>query len=345
MPKNDFQTKATTHEAKLRALCALSDIDVKQGAPFFMSFVKDAPDPETAVQGVINRLSQPSAALHRKWRSLITDLWTFNHPHVPALPQWPLSAEDVAIAPLLLDAREVLTVLEEKSAVIVQEKNEWLISPDDAMRLAQSMPSQTGQPLFAVENEWNCLDLKRLRSVLQAARLVRAIKGHLVPVRSRLDRWRSLPAAQQLYVLWHADVYHVHWQDYAGLWSKYMKTIQDYLPLLWEANENVDSQEVEDRTLWAIRILETFLPLWEEEGLLDLPRGHRAALQIVQQHALPTIIDRFLLRDLLERHGLITITEEFGSISKFTWTSAGAKIIAAETNRDLTCGNNLLETW
>ena len=72
--------------------------------------------------------------------------------------------------------------------------------------------------------------------------------------------------------------------------------------------------------------------------------GHTAALHIVQQHALPTIIDRFLLRDLLERHGLVTITEEFGHLSEFTWTKVGALLIPAESRRSLPCGNELLDT-
>ena len=170
------------------------------------------------------------------------------------------------------------------------------------------------------------------------------MKGKLVPVRSRIARFNALPAKHQLFILWHADVYHIDWSDFAGLWSPYARVIQDYLPLLWEAVAGATADAVEDRASFAGTVLETFSPLWDEEGLLDVRPGHTAALHIVQQHALPTIIDRFILRDLLERHGLVTITEEFGSISKFTWTKVGETLVRAELNQQLPCGNDLLNS-
>jgi len=333
---------STSHVEKLRALCALSNIAEPVDFGYLVSYVKDAPDPETAVQGVLNRLSLSSDVLTRKWRGVITDLWVHNHPHVPLLPQLSLSADEVAEAPVLRDAAALIKALETEPVQLVEEQHEWLIEPADAVRVAKLLPSRQGQTTPAIESEWSIMSLRRLRSTLQAVRLVRPMKGKLVPVRSRVKRFRALPPAQQFFILWHADAYHVDWTIFAGLWEKYMQVVQEYLPLLWETSNEVEAGSVADRAEWAMSVLETFSPLWEDEGLLDVRPGQRAALHIVQQHALPTIIDRFLLRDLLERHGLVTITEEFGSISKFTWTALGAKVVAAEASQELPCGNELL---
>jgi len=211
-------------------------------------------------------------------------------------------------------------------------------------RMIERMPSYAGQRWMAVENEWNVMPWRRLRAILHAARLIRPLKGTLVPVKSRVDRFLALPAPQQLYILWHADVYHVDWSEFAGLWGGYMHVVQEYLPLFWETLGHPHTGSVADRGAWAVSLMEAFTPLWNDVGLLEVRAGHTAALHIVQQHALPTIIDRFLLRDLLERHGLATLSEEFGSLSNFTWTSVAAQLIPAESRKSLPCGNELIDT-
>jgi len=45
----------------------------------------------------------------------------------------------------------------------------------------------------------------------------------------------------------------------------------------------------------------------------------------------------------LERHGLVTITEEFGSLSEFTWTRVAEQLLPAESRKSLPCGNELLD--
>ena len=330
-------------EQDLRALCQLSGVLEPVDFGYLSSFVQEAPDPETAVRQVLARVPQSSEVLLRKWRNVITDMWALQHPHVPLLPDLPLSAKEVEGAPLLHDVRAVLVALEEKPARLVQAKHEWLVEPSDVQRMLAVMPSQQGTTILAVENEWNFMPWRRLRALLHAARLVRPLRGTLVPVRSRVDRFLALPAPQQLYILWHADVYHVDWSEFAGLWGGYMHVVQEYLPLLWETLGTVSAGTVADRGAWAISVMEAFTPLWNDVGLLEVRAGHTAALNIVQQHALPTIIDRFLLRDLLERHGLVTIVEEFGSLSEFTWTRVAAQLIPAESRRSLPCGNELLD--
>ena len=331
------------HIAKIKALCALSNVSEPVDFGSLVSYVKGASDPETAVKEVTRHLSFSSDVLERKWRDTITDLWSSHHPHVPLLPELGLSAADVRETPMLQDVKRMLAILEEAPAKLVREHDEWLIDPKDVHRIARELPSLQGTSQYSVESEWGNLTVRRLRAVLQVARLVRALKGKLVPVQSRVKRFRSLPAAQQYYILWHADTYHVDWTRFAGLWEQYMQGVQEYLPLLWEAIDGAVAKRVEDRATWAVQVLEAFTPLWDDEGLLDVRPGHAVALKIVQQHALPTIVDRFLLRDLFERHGLVTLSEEFGMISKFTWTTVGEKMVAAEASQTLPCGIELLD--
>lgn len=331
------------HREQLAALCALSDMLEPLDFSQLSHLVADAPDPETAVYGVLNQVPAASAALTQKWRMIITDIWALEHPHVPLLAELVLPAAATHDAPLLHDAIAYVNALRVKPASLVAEKHEWLVHPDDVLRLAGTVPSFQRLGLSAIETEWNILPLRRLRAILHTVRLIRPLKGELVPVRSRIDRFLSLPTKHQVFILWHADVYHLDWTEYAGLWSSYLRIVQDYLPLLWEAMAPLAQDGmVASRAEFASLVLAIFSPLWAEEGLLDVRAGHTAALQIVQQHALPTIIDRFLLRDVFERHGLVRITEEFGSISKFTWTRIGEALLPAELYHQLPCGNDLL---
>jgi len=339
MPDTTF---ASSHEKTLRALCALSDLKGTVDVQSLMSRVKQAPDPEAAVQAVLTEMPLSSDVLRRKWRTAIMAVWATQHPHVPLLPTLTLSSEDVAATPMLVDALAFLDAIACQPAELVEEQSELLLSSPDVWRIAQQLPSLTGQELLAVESEWAYVPMRRLRAVLQALRLVRPIKGRLVVVRSRYERFKSFPSLQQYYALWHADTYHVDWAEFAGMWGKYTRVVQDYLPLLWDVGESLKADESVDRAEWCVSVLETFAPLWEEEGLLEIGHGQAAILPIVQQHALPTILEKFLVRDVLQRHGLATLSEEFGKLSKFTWTKIGESVFQAELSQELPCGIELL---
>lgn len=333
----------TRLENDLRALCQLSGVAEPIDFRHLTNMVQGSPDPETAVRSVLGHVPSASELLARKWRNVITDMWALKHPHVPILPELKLAADEVTQAPVLADAKAVLEALEKRPATILQENDEWLVTPEDTEYFLSLMPSQQELPQYPIENEWNAMSFRRLRAILHAARLIRPMKGKIVPVRSRLERFRSLPDPQQLFVLWHADAYHVYWGDFAGIWGAYMQIVQEYLPLAWEGMEEIEVGGIHERSELAGHIMETFLPLWEDERLLDIRPGHTAALSIVQQQALPTIIDRFFLRDLLVRHGLATVSEDFGSISKFVWTAVGVNLLQAEAGLQLPCGNDLLD--
>jgi hypothetical protein len=331
-------------EAKLQALCTLSNMPVPLTMRDLLAAVEQAPDPETAVRGVLHAVTLSSATLERKWRSTITDLWALRHPQVPTLPELPLSAEDVENSVALADATAFLNELERHPAHLVRERGEWLLEPTEVLRFAGQLPSLHESPLYQVEHEWGSPAVRRLRALLVAARLARPLKGRLLPIHSRVAKWRLLPPTQQFYLLWHADAYHVPWAEFGGLWSAYVRVMQEYLPLLWEAIGKVAPGTREQRSHFSGLVLETFAPLWEEEGLLEAQRGDSFALQMVQHHALPTIVDRCLVRDLLQRHGLVTLDEDISSAPTFTWTTTAAALIPAEASQQLPCGNDLLRS-
>ncbi|MEX1997670.1 MAG: hypothetical protein WEA04_03265 [Candidatus Andersenbacteria bacterium] len=338
----DSPPAAISHEEKLRALCMLSNVPQTIDLQGLLGKVQQAPDPETAVRTVLGTISVTSEVLERKWRSAIMAWWSMHHPHVPLLPSLALSSDEVLTVPMLQDAHAFLEAIFCQPADLVEEQGELLLNPADVLRIAGSLPSQALMPALPVESEWSYLPLRRLRATLQALRLVRPVKGRLVVVRSRYERFRKFPATQQFYLLWHADTYHVDWAEFAGMWGKFVRVIQDYLPLLWDLGEHLEPGQQVDRSHWALEVLETFAPLWEEEGLLQIGQGQAAILPIVQQHALPTILEKFMIRDILHRHGLITLSEEFGQLSLFTWTTIGASVFKAELTQELPCGLELL---
>lgn len=330
-------------DAKLSALCTLSDLKRSDFRKFYVK-IKTAPDPETAIGTVLSRIQVESPNLNRQWRNLVTDVWLDYHPEAPVLPNWPLTINEAALGPNIRDSLTFLKQLIRKPAKMVHDSGEWLLAPEEVARFLKVMPSTTLGNLPAVENEWSYIALRRLREQLQAAGLIRVWKGHLCLVKSHINQFLSLPAFQQYYILWHADTYHVNWAAFAGLWREHMRVVQEYLPLLWETIGEVQAGDVKDRMSWVMSVIETFMPLWEDEGVFQQSPHTKTALHVIKQQALPSIIDRFILRDLLERHGLVRIGEDVQSMSRFIWTSGGAKIIAAEAGQQLPCGNDLLKT-
>jgi len=106
------QSKGLSEEQTLQVLCTLSDVPSAQvDVHALLHNVKEAPDPETAVQSVLNQISLPSDVLRRKWRTTITAVWSSHHPHVPLIPSLSLSSEDVLTTSVLQDAHAYLKEL------------------------------------------------------------------------------------------------------------------------------------------------------------------------------------------------------------------------------------------
>lgn len=325
----------------LRALCLLSDIPADSTIDQLLETIQTAPDPETAKQTVLGPYSITSDALRQKWHHLIERVWTDRHPHVPLLPALPLSANDLADTPALLDAQAFLTAVMEQPPRMVRDHHQWLMHPSDVTRIATALPSRASQPAVAVESEWSYVLIRRQREVLQQLRLIRRLRGTLVPVRSRIDRFRALPPAQQFFALWHVDVYHVDWAEYASLWGDFLAVAQDNVVLLWDAAEEMPAGQAHLRHHWLQAVADELAPFWEAEGLLSLTDQSNKFVSLLKQHTVLHGLDTVIVRDLLLRYGLM-VTLPARPVPTIAWTKVGQVLLAAEREHDLPCGIDLL---
>ena len=284
------------------------------------------------MRNVLDQVPAHSDVLLRKWRQLVVDLWSQHHPHIPVLLDLPIAADDVADVAAIQDTLAVLHLLNNKPAKMVKESAEWLLNPDDAYYLASNLPSLNQRPLVRIENEWQCLPLRRLRTLLQTLRLVRRLKDDLVIVKSRYQRFIELPIIQQYYLLWHTEVYHINWSQFAGIWNDYINVIQECLPLLWDVSERALPDMPYDVRQWNQDMWDTFSPFWDQEGLLERQPDDSALLAFVRTHSLPTGVTQVIMRDLFERYGLLV---DEGKL--YVWTTLGTELIATERTQELPC--------
>lgn len=317
-----------------------------------LSLIIDAPDPETAHQAIASRVQVESDILAQKWHDTIVSAWSHCHPRVPLLHEISLTESDVKDVPFLRDVREVLRELTRQPATMVKDAGQIALDPQEVIRLALVMPSWQGMPEMAVEHEWALVPVRRMRELLQTLGLARIWQGKLMPVRSKTSLFLKFPLAQQFYTLWHADVYHVNWGNFAPAWQSYIDLIQGYLPLLWDIHTDVEADLLEEPTDWTVNILEAFTPLWENEGLLHT-KSNGNILHMYRELALPTVLKKLIFDDVFLRYGLLTpqydplsalIRQGDDTIASFyTWTSVGEKILQAERESDLPCGIELLK--
>lgn len=312
--------------AHVQALLSLSHFRHSVTVPQLETVARSAPDPETAVRKVLGELLSTSPALLRKWRQTVTALWVHHHPGLPALPDLPLTKKDAISTYQLLDALAVLNALTHRPARLVAHGRQAHIHPSDVARL--------GRVLELGERG----DVERLRAVLEAAHLLRPYRGQLQVVRRHLNRFLTLPRSYQFYVLWHADVYHVAWADFAPDWQDYIGALQDYLPLLWDLAADIVPDTSIDKHDWCLSIMEAFVPIWMQHGVLTPSQGRWSLLSLFHQCTLPTVLNQLVINDLFARYGLV----QFESDGNFVWTPLGTTLVAAERERSIPCGLKLL---
>jgi hypothetical protein len=339
----------------LQALWILSGFSDTVKGEELATIICEAPDPETASRVITSRIHISSDALSRKWRKVINDTWLRYHADIPSAFTLPLTSRDVLDVPALRDAYAVLEEISKKPVNMVWDRQERTIDPADLERLVQAMPSLSADNVMTAEHEWGYVPLRRLRAVLQALRLVRIYKDQLVVVKSRYDRFQKLPLPQQFYMLWHVDVYHIDWADYAGGWRPYIQVLQGYLPLIWDLHEESEEGSVQNIHDMTHILMEAFEPIWEQESIAGAAVGHRTFFDVYTQCALPAIAERLLIGDIFMRYGLV---EQEASVHSFfhhspvslmendgdvCWSRIGSAMIRAERGQELPCGMELLD--
>lgn len=324
------------NEQQVGHLCTLSDLPPTVDAQQVLLLITEAPDPETATRQVLEQMNSHSDVLKRKWRQTIFQIWSHKHPRVPKLPDLRLASEEVATVPFLKDALAYLEQIASQPAMLQKEKNERLLVSEDIQRLYSALPSTQGKQTWEVENEWSYTHLRRLRATLQALRLVRPVKDTLIISRTRYDRFLRFPTTQQFYLLWHTDAYHTSWSAFSGMWGDYIQLIQDNTTLLWDLHETVHPNEEESFNNWTKDIIEAFSSLWHDTGLLEVGNGRFAWLKLLRQYSIAPALQRVILQDLFEQHGLIEQPDSLLT-ERFVWTKRGAAVLKAERTQNLPC--------
>jgi hypothetical protein len=326
----------------LGALCELSGIPPTVTSSTIMRLIKTSPDPETAVRQVLTHVTTESDVLRAKWRQIVWKVWAACHPKVPSVPDIGLCSDEVTAVPLLQDAVAYLAALAEHPAQMLAEHKERLLAPAEIVRLRSVLPSTGKEATWEVESEWSYMPLRRLRAVLQALRLVRTVKNQLTVVDSRYERFLSFAPTQQFYVLWHTDVYHTNWSTFSGMWGDFIQLVQDNLSLLWDAHDGIVPDREQASNQWCLNVMETFVGLWHDTGLLDTATGRFAWLKLLRQHSIAPALKKIVLQDLFERHGIIERTHH-STAYDFMWTPRGTAILAAERTRHLPCAMEMLK--
>lgn len=323
----------------VKALMELSNFGNAVKPERIERLVKKSPDPETIIQAFLEEFPfEDSPALQRKWRKALTELWAKYHPQTPLLPQLPLTQEQIIESYQLYDAVKFIQAVTHHPARLVRNGHELLLDPDEAFRIAKTLPSLESALPAAVETEWAVPHVRRLRAVLETARLIRPYKGRLVPVRSRLSRFMELTSVQQFFILWHVDVYHVDWPLFSFACQPYVSLLQDYLPLLWEVSRPARAHAAVSRRAWSLRCIQAFTPIWEEMGLIAPAPARSFSTSLFYQHTLPVVLDQVVLHDIFARYGLIGFT----SSGDFVWTELGEALMKSEHSGHLPCASRLL---
>lgn len=332
------RTKTNTLD-DVRALLRLSNFAGKGVTPQRVArMVGKSPDPETIVQLFLEEMPIESEVLRRKWRKIIEQLWAESHPGLPRLPQIPITKQSAGSTCALLDALGVLSTLSDTPARLQHVGRELLISAADSRRLAAGLESLAGLHLPPIHSETDVPGLSRLLACLSAADLIHPSERRLRVSHSRLRRFLDLPRSYQFYILWHCDVYHVNWADFASDWPDCLRDIQEYLPLLWQVSEADTAGRSIDKREWCLEVAESFAPLWQGHLRRGLGQSFSSVGFFLHQDSLAAAVNQLILNNLFARYGLI----QFEADGNFVWTPLGVNLLNAEISQTMPCGREFL---
>lgn len=337
----------------IRALLELSGFTGGEYVDRMEKLIAKAPDPETACQ-VITDEFQATGALERQWRKIISQTWHTQHKIQSHPFTLPLTSEEVLQAPALLDARRLLDELVTQPVKIEKTGREATIASSELPRLVKAMPSLANVPLpEAFEHEWSIVRLRRMREILQTLRLVRVYGGKLQIVQSRYNQFQDLPLPQQYYVLWHADIYHISWADYAASWGQYIDVVQEYIPILWDISRGTRAGQTQTTLELTFSFMDIYQALWEQENIAGHKR--RSLFDMYRETALPGVMEQMLVRDVFIRYGLLEAHEGIHALMRsdaslwiepqrmvVRWTNVGEKMLNIERSGELPCAFDIL---
>lgn len=296
---------------RVLSLLELSGVRPTSDVVEVVGAVKSAPDPETAVCGVMGVLNVKNPVLQNKWRKHVAQMWFASHPNIPISFAIPLKSSDVAYAHVLLEAQDLL-----------QEITQTPIQADDInseeVRLAQALSVFRGDSAA----------VRRMLAILEELRLIRLYQHQFQVVRSRTDRFQGLPLPGQFYLLWHADMYHLEWRHFDANYGVSLSIFQQYLPMVWEmlSHRREGATQRIDEVTW--QVVRAFRPLWQQQSEVGL----------YEQSLLQNMVETHLIQKSLARYGLIS----YEDATTFTWTAAGEALLDAERMGTLPCTADLL---
>lgn len=311
---------------RMHALLQLSGKN-KVEADTVLKIVKEAPDFATASYVIRNMLGVQSETLEEKWNKHIAQAWFALHPGVPSSLKIHIMSNDVECADALMEVHGVLQYFLEKNVPANDSFALSMLPPKEETRIAQHLLMFQG----------DAMQVRRVCAVLEELRLIRVVKGNVKVVKGRYGRFEALPLSAQYYLLWHVDMYHLDWKEYADIRIQpYIAMLQHYLPMIWEMLEHTVSGQTHMVDEFAWHVVRAFRPLWQQER----------AFGLYEQTELQQMVVSWLVTKVFERYALI----EFGirnadglAPQSFEWTRLGGVLLESERTVKLPCATDVLE--
>ena len=317
--------RGTRNERSLVHMHALLELSGRDGDDLtrMIDIIRNAPDSATAMYEVVNFLHVQDSALQEKWNKHVSQVWFELHPNVPANLNLFIMSQDVMLSDALMEVHGLLQELAEHPA----RANELLITgvlhASEEQRIADTLS------IFAGDS----MNVRRVSAIVEELRLVRIVKNEVRVVKSRYNRFQALPLSAQYYMVWHIDMYHLDWKEYAYGMQSHLAVFQQYLPMIWELLEHASVGQAHSVDEFAWHIVRAFRPLWQQEN----------ALGAYEQSALHSMINEWLVDKVFARYGLVDRMDIEGSPRAFMWNRAGITLLHSERTIKLPCAIDVLE--
>ena len=316
-------------QLNVRALLELSGCQDIQIEAAMADVIRRSPDPETAVQYLLQSMSIQDGLLTHKWRKHIAQLWFTAHPKAPKSVYLPIASKEVAQSDILMEAYAFMQEIQDRPMKAHSDLDIHLLHQEEEKRIAHDLSVFAQDPMH----------VRRVCAMLEELRLVRAYKGRICAVASRNKAFQAMPLPTQYYLLWHVDMYHLDWREYFPQLEPHVSVFQQYLPMVWEilSHTQIAHDQSVDELTW--RIVRAFRPMWQQEiGTGDV-LALKPALGLYEQSVLQGMVEKWLVSGVLKRYGLIAQS----GLGSMQWTNAGKLLLGLERTTKLPCSTDVLQ--